>query len=158
MKTQLQDFKCLYLPGLSFLVCNNIILQLYPGVPPWSFPAQQGQCHHPPTLLCAHTSAIFLSKFNQVGCHGTKGLFPATSDQGRDFLCKPPLIMKSCVPDSVSAIRMQLLSWLCIPWETGLHLQINLLLFVFCIYQSTSPREYSLTFIPMPLTLFLPKS
>lgn len=60
--------------------------------------------------------------------------------------------------ETARAIRMQLLSWLCTPWETGLHLQINLLRFVFCIYQSTSPREDSSTSVPMSLPLCLPKS
>lgn len=113
---------------------------------------------HPPTPLCPHLSH-FLAQMKSSWMPPHQGFVSCNrSDQGRDFLCKPPLIMNSHVPETVSAIRMQLLSWLCIPWETGLHLQINSLLLVFWIYQSTSSREDSFTSIPMSLTLFLPKS
>lgn len=36
--------------------------------------------------------------------------------------------MKSQVPETASATRMQLLCWLCIPWGAGLHWQTNLVL------------------------------
>lgn len=126
--------------------------------------AQQGQGHHPPAPFhVPHLRAAGMRHFlAQIRSSWVLWLQRFVScnrnDHGRDFLWKPLLLAKSYVPETVSAIRTQLLSWLSIPWETGLHLQINLLLFVFYIYQSTSPRQDSLTSVPMSLTFCLPNS
>lgn len=99
VKMQFGDFRCLYLPGLSFLVCNNVIL-FYPGVPAWSFPAQQGQGHHLPTPLCAPQLRHFLAQIKSAWMLWHQRFVSCNrSDQGRDFLCKPPLIMKSPIPE-----------------------------------------------------------